>query len=129
MSSSAYYDNHQQLYADQCMLTHVITKHIVYVGAVLKRLWGPNSIVPVTSTSTSSTSTNIINRPSSTRSLSAGRYESQRSSSVSAKPTKQLNDGTSSTSSKACPHIVAFHDAYTDPEKGCVCMVSTIAIV
>ncbi|CAM9151007.1 unnamed protein product [Chrysoparadoxa australica] len=23
----------------------------------------------------------------------------------------------------SCPYIVAFHDAYTDPDKGCVCMV------
>jgi hypothetical protein len=85
-------------------------------------LWGPNSIVPVASTSTD------ITRPSSTRSLSAGRYESTRSSSVSSKPSKHHNDGSnansSSATSKACPHIVAFHDAYTDPEKGCVCMVS-----
>jgi hypothetical protein len=88
----------------------------------LKRLWGPNLIVPVASTST------VITRPSSTRSLSAGRYESTRSSSVSTKPSKHHVDG-SNTASKACPHIVAFHDAYTDPEKGCVCMVSDLIFV
>jgi hypothetical protein len=46
-----------------------------------------------------------------------------------ARATSDAGGGGAAAPSKPCAHIVAFHDAYTDPHKGSVCMVSLYSVL